>query len=81
VSEANLKSNQPIRGIWQWLRNQIVREVPEGTALCEFDCRKGQCTMDRRLNKAAGELTPSPQKTSPPHGDFSQSRKSTVLAI
>jgi len=68
-----VKSNQPIRGIWRWLRNQIVQDVPEDSALCEFDCRKGQCTTeewegcDRRLNKAAGELMPSPKK--PPLGE------------
>jgi hypothetical protein len=63
-----LERDQPIRGIWRWLRNQFIQEVPEDSALCEFDCRKGQCRMeewetcDRRLTKAAGELMPSPQK-------------------
>jgi uncharacterized protein YecT (DUF1311 family) len=67
----HLQRDQPIREIWRWLRNQIIQEVPEDSALCEFDCRKGQCTMeewetcDRRLNKAAGELMPSSRKISP----------------
>ena len=71
MSEEKLRKNQFMRRSWQWLRNQIVQEVPEDSALCEFDCHKGQCTTeewkncDRRLNKAAGELMPSPKKTSP----------------
>ena len=70
MSEEKLE-NQPVHRIWRWLRNQIVQEVPEDSALCEFDCRKDQCTVgewescDRRLNKAAGELMPSPRKFSP----------------
>jgi hypothetical protein len=51
--------------MWQWIKNQVVREVPEDIVLCEYDCRKKQCTLDewtacdRRLHKAAGELMPS----------------------
>jgi len=29
--------------VWQWLKDQWIREVPEDLALCEFDCRKAQC--------------------------------------
>jgi hypothetical protein len=49
----------------QWVLCQIVKDVPEGDALCEFDCRKGQCTQaewvtcERRLNLAQGELMPA----------------------
>jgi hypothetical protein len=45
-----------------WLMNEIVQDVPEEIAVCEFDCRKPQCTSEqwvcckRRLKKAAGEL-------------------------
>jgi hypothetical protein len=48
----------------QWLKRQIIREVPEDSELCEFDCRKQQCAMgewatcDRRLRRADGELMP-----------------------
>jgi len=47
-----------------WVRDQIVQDLPEDIVLCEFDCRKEQCTMgewercERRLHKAAGELLP-----------------------
>ena len=52
------------RDLWNWLRRQFVDDVPEGDALCEFDCRKLQCHMEewevceRRLRRAAGELMP-----------------------
>lgn len=52
------------RKMWQWLKDQIVQEVPEADALCEYDCRKQQCTeeewatCERRIHKAAGELWP-----------------------
>jgi curli biogenesis system outer membrane secretion channel CsgG len=49
---------------WQWVKDQIVQEVPDDIAVCEYDCRKPQCVMgewetcDRRLLKAAGEVMP-----------------------
>jgi len=52
------------RNILDWVRRQIVEEVPEDSALCEFDCRKPQChegewaSCERRLQRAAGELMP-----------------------
>jgi len=54
-----------VRAAWGWLRRQIVDDVPEADAICEFDCRKSQCsvgeweTCERRLRQAAGELLPS----------------------
>ena len=47
-----------------WAKEQIVAEVPDDLAVCEFDCRKSQCSWDewvsceRRISKAAGELMP-----------------------
>lgn len=56
-----------------WLLNQIVQDVPEEIAICEFDCDKPQCRFDtwacceRRLRKAAGELMPlAPSGSRPP---------------
>jgi hypothetical protein len=52
------------RSIWNWLRRQVVYDVPQSDALCEFDCRKPQCTdsewevCERRLHRGAGELMP-----------------------
>ena len=54
------------RKIWQWWKDQIV-EVPASDALCEFDCRKEQCSQnewescERRITTAAGELWPEPK--------------------
>jgi hypothetical protein len=48
-----------------WIRRQIVEEVPEDIAICEFGCHKSQCTMQewltchRRLGRAAGEFLPA----------------------
>lgn len=57
-----------LRRFFQWVRKQIVQDVPEDAALCEFDCRKEQCTQgewescERRLKRAEGELMPSSKK-------------------
>ena len=54
-----------LRNVWDRVRRQIVCEVPETDALCEFDCRRLQCTegewetCERRLRRAAGELMPA----------------------
>lgn len=54
-----------LRNIWDWVEGQVVGDVPEGDAVCVFDCRKPQCTegeweqCTRRLRHAAGELMPS----------------------
>ena len=54
-----------LRNIWDWVAGQVIGEVPEDSALCEYDCRKLQCTegewetCERRLQRAAGELMPA----------------------
>jgi hypothetical protein len=32
------------RRLWRWTKQQIVQDVPDEDALCEFDCRKKQCS-------------------------------------
>lgn len=60
------------KNLWQWLRNQIVLEVPASEALCEYDCRKQLCTekewatCERRIQRAAGELWPKKKQNSIP---------------
>jgi hypothetical protein len=50
--------------LWQRIKNEIVQDVPEEIALCEFDCNKAECTHEqwlacpRRLAYAARKLTP-----------------------
>ena len=44
-----------------WLRNQIVAEVPADLAVCEFECRNTECRSEewicceRRISRADGE--------------------------
>jgi hypothetical protein len=55
------QSRSPFNRLWRWVKDQIVQDVSKESAICEFDCRKEQCTMgewetcERRLDKAAGE--------------------------
>jgi hypothetical protein len=64
MSRDSAKSNRAFRGVWQWVKEQITQDVPNDVALCEFDCRKQQCTAkewetcERRISKAVGELSP-----------------------
>lgn len=59
-----LETVQTFHKVWQWLKDQIAQDVPEEDGLCEYDCRKQQCTeekwetCERRITKAAGELWP-----------------------
>jgi len=62
----------PLRQFWQWFKRQWINDVPEDIAMCEFDCRKGQCLYDewesceRRITRGAGELMPPAPPMSPP---------------
>ena len=50
---------------WQWTARQIVEDVPEEIAVCEFDCAQPRCSHDRwrvcerRKQTAEGELMPT----------------------
>jgi hypothetical protein len=56
---------RPFRDICDRVWGQVISEVPENHALCEYDCRKPQCTerewenCERRLQHAAGQLMPA----------------------
>ncbi len=58
------------RNIWDWVKGHVIGEVPAYDALCEFDCRKPQCSegewenCTRRLQRAAGELMPAKEPAS-----------------
>ncbi len=39
------KMTQAARRAGRWLEHQLVEEVPDDVALCEFGCRKDQCLM------------------------------------
>jgi hypothetical protein len=62
----------PLRRLVQLVKRNIVGDVPDDIALCEYDCRKGQCVMgewaacDRLIHKASGELYPDGRGTERP---------------
>jgi hypothetical protein len=55
---------QTLHKFWQWMKNQIAQDVSAADGLCEYDCRKQQCTeeewatCERRIGRATGELWP-----------------------
>jgi hypothetical protein len=52
-----------LRKLVDLVLNQIIQDVPKDIAVCEFDCRRIQCsrrmTCERRLNRARNELMPA----------------------
>jgi hypothetical protein len=68
--QENTNADEPLKAsdctseLGNWAMEQSVAEVPADLALCEFDCRKSQCSWDewvnceRRISRAAGELMP-----------------------
>jgi hypothetical protein len=65
--EQTVRGN-PFRRVWRWITGQVVQDVAQDEALCEFDCRKLQCAKEeweaceRRVQKGAGELMPRRKK-------------------
>jgi hypothetical protein len=57
-----------VHRMWRLFLNQLIQDVPDAIALCEFDCRKKQCTYEewvhceRRRQRTVGELTPASDK-------------------
>jgi hypothetical protein len=53
----------PLLRMWQSVKRQIVDDVPEALATCQFDCGRSQCLLDAGLacerlsRKSAGELS------------------------
>jgi hypothetical protein len=51
-----------IRNLWRWLQGQMVQDVPDSIAVCEFDCRSACCRRgewegcEHRLRDAAARL-------------------------
>lgn len=72
------------RKVWQWLKDQILQDVPEVDGLCEYDCRKQQCTKEewatceRRIHRAAGELWPESSAAS--RGEETRSARTSQTA-
>ena len=58
-----------LQNILEWSREQIIGEVPKDSAICEFDCRRPECSevewqsCTRRLERGAEELMPAGRST------------------
>jgi hypothetical protein len=57
-----VKTGNPLLRMWQSVKRQIVDDVPEALATCQFDCGRAQCLRDsggvceRPNRKGSGEL-------------------------
>jgi hypothetical protein len=57
-----VKTGNPLLRMWQSVKRQIIDDVPEALAVCEFDCGRVQCLRDlggiceRPNRKVSGEL-------------------------
>jgi hypothetical protein len=62
VPDDRFGGGNPLLRMWKYVKRQIVDDVPEAIAICQFDCPRAQCTQDawhtceRRIRKSAGEL-------------------------
>ena len=71
MPENGRRSGNPVQRFWRFVKRQVVDDVPEHLAVCEFDCSHGQCmqeewdTCGRRLQKCAGELQPESRSSEP----------------
>jgi hypothetical protein len=34
------------RSLWHSIKDQVVQDVPQGIAFCEFQCTRKQCTLE-----------------------------------
>jgi len=63
---------KPFHRLVQFVKRNIVSDVPDDIAVCEFDCRQGECQQGewaacgRRIRKASGELFPDGHGTEGP---------------
>lgn len=56
-----------IRNLWNWLQGQMVQDMPDSIAACEFDCRAPVCRRGewercayRRWAQAVGPVQRAP---------------------
>ncbi|GAC1624351.1 MAG: hypothetical protein PVS2B2_15360 [Candidatus Acidiferrum sp.] len=47
MAERLVPSRTAFGRVWQWMKDQIVQDVPAGLAVCEFGCRREQCTVSQ----------------------------------
>ena len=41
-----MMQTEQLRRIWLWIIGQIIQTVPKDIAVCEFECRKNECTFE-----------------------------------
>ena len=62
VPENRFRREKPFLRMLKYVKRQIVDDVPEAIALCQFDCDRVKCLLDeghaceRQIHKSAGEL-------------------------
>ena len=62
MSKDRFTGGNPFLRMWQNVKRQIVDDVPEALAVCQFDCARARCLLDegrpceQLSRKAAGEL-------------------------
>ena len=62
ADSAGMPKANLIRRVWRSLMDELVQSVPEEDSVCEFGCRKQQCTVgewstcERRLQAVAAQL-------------------------
>ena len=44
--EDRFTAGNPFLRMWQNLKRQIVDDVPEALAICQFDCARARCLLD-----------------------------------
>src|SRR5580700_1177305 len=62
MSKDRFTGGNPFLRMWQNVKRQIVDDVPEALAVCQFDCARARCLLDegrpceQLSRRAAGEL-------------------------
>lgn len=72
MTEVGKKAPGQLAWFIRRIKDQLVRDVPDEVAVCEFDCKKNQCLDGEWIScerRAAGELKPDspikPRKLKP----------------
>jgi hypothetical protein len=45
MAERFVPSRTAFVKLWQWIKNEIVQDVPAELAVCEFECQRTHCTV------------------------------------
>jgi hypothetical protein len=63
VPKDRFTGGNPLLRMWQNVKRQMVDDVPEALAICQFDCGRAECLLDagiaceRLSRKGGGELS------------------------